>query len=148
MNLRTGNLFLSPGVPVVTTNAILNRHGHLVMGRGAALEASRRFPGLALNAGTALGSLDLVGGRYGLLTPAQLEQPILLFQVKLHWKDAADIHLIRHSTEKLAVYAADRRWQTFNLNFPGIGNGRLAHRFEEILSVLSDLPDNVSVWTL
>ena len=50
-----------PAVYVVTTNASVNNSGELVMGRGAALQATQRIPGIALEAAS------LVDYRLGLL---------------------------------------------------------------------------------
>ncbi|KKK79008.1 hypothetical protein LCGC14_2837860, partial [marine sediment metagenome] len=50
-----------PAIYVVTTNASVNKRGELVMGRGAALQATQRIPGIAVEAA------EIVDYRLGLL---------------------------------------------------------------------------------
>jgi len=52
--------------------------------------------------------------------------------------------LIQRSAEKLTVWASAHPDCRIDLNFPGIGNGRLSPA--QVLPVVGQLPDNVHVW--
>ena len=154
MILRTGNLWDAPAdvgatVIAVTTNSTVTRDGRLVMGRGAALEAKRRYPGIDYEAG---GHINLFANyhhhrRYGWMLIRAFDQPRFgIFQVKHYWRDAADLDLIRNSCERLREWLSTKAWPgtVVALNFPGIGNGRLAR--EAVLPIISGLPDQVAIY--
>ncbi|MFQ5596156.1 MAG: hypothetical protein ACE5HA_18595, partial [Anaerolineae bacterium] len=67
-----------------------------------------------------------------------------LFQVKYHWSTEALPELIRRSAEKLTAWADTHPDCRIDLNFPGIGNGRLHPA--QVLPIVGQLPDNVHVW--
>ena len=142
MKIKTGDMWSCLYMVdkfVVTTNAIIKRNGALVMGAGIAKECRDRFDGIDIAIGTAI---KRKGSEYGFLEGAH----VCAFQVKHHFADNADLALIRKSTGMLRQFALDNpRWK-IALNFPGIGNGRLAGMYEEILEIISVLPDNVTVW--
>lgn len=131
----------------ITTNAYIRSDERLVMGRGIAREAMTRWPELPIIAGRKISHL----GCYGLL---QLKLPSLkralvpmlgLFQVKRHWAHAAELELIAYSTGCLEVVARNNPHMRIDLNFPGVGNGKLKQ--ELVLPIIERLPDNVHVWT-
>jgi hypothetical protein len=124
---------------LVTTNSIVKYDGALVMGAGIAKQCRDKFPGIDKLIGSAIKKKGRV---YGLL----LGRKVGLFQVKLHFKDLASIELISMSTDMLNVYARENPTKQIALNFPGIGNGNMSDHYDEILGILSVLPDNVSVW--
>jgi hypothetical protein len=134
-----------PTILTITTNSIVTKHNKLVMGAGAAQQARDSHPGLDLAAGKKLLEKGLAGKQYGLLKPIK-ELNILLFQVKIHWGEPADIELIRYSTEILTGLASRKPELEFWLNYPGIGSGKLD--MADVEPVLSILPDNVVVWKL
>jgi hypothetical protein len=134
MEVIEGDLWSEVGkadLVLFTSNADLDSHGELVMGRGAALEARTRWPGLARVLAEA------TGGRreYGLAWAKDVEtgsKTVLgCLQVKRSWRDPADLKLIDWSAGKLA--AALERWlgnpehanRTLRvaINYPGIGKG-------------------------
>ena len=100
MLIQQGNLweFHSQGYWIcIPTNGIVNSQGLLVMGKGVALEAAQRFPGLRAN--------------WGELVKAEGNQPIpyppgrlISFPTKHHWKDPSDLPLIRASATKLTSW--------------------------------------------
>lgn len=151
MQLKTGDMFrnLNPQVKAlfVTTNSFVKRSGALVMGRGAALTAKRQYPGLDLALGKQVKARSGHLKRYGLVWIQRNGTPPIVgaFQVKYAWYDRANLDLIRYSTERLSEFA-ERVDGLIYLNFPGIGNGKLA--FDDVLPIVSTLPDNVYVWTL
>lgn len=137
---------------LITTNRSVTKDGLAVMGRGMALEAALRFPTIRQDFGKKLlerGSNIHVTtiGHYG-----NPNKPVYVgcFMVKDHWKEPAKLELIRDSAFYLADtlitlnnvwnYGVDR----VDLNFPGIGNGKLKR--EDVLPLLECLPDYVHIW--
>ena len=155
MKIKYGDMFEDnkDDIIMVTTNAFIKNNGSLVMGRGAALEMKTLFPGIEYVFGeyikTYIGKECFYGIYFFPNKYSKLPRLLGIFQVKYHFKDMADLELIRKSTvmlknriEKLNPYYN----YNFSLNYPGIGNGRLQERdVEEIISVL---PDNVTIWKL
>jgi len=131
----------------ITTNAIVNSRGELVMGRGMAQQAAERIPGLAAVAGACLRRTGMVGKCYGLLniTPAGQKRPLVAaFQTKRHWRWASDLVVISVAARQLQEAARKREDWRWDLNFPGIGYGNLQRG--EVLHILEDLPDNCHIW--
>lgn len=132
----TADLFL------VTTNSFITKEGKLVMGAGIAKEARDRFSGLDKAFGKRIKHLS----RYGILVSDKWPDKVLgAFQVKYHFKDKADLDLIRYSTEMLQQWIKNHAALNIHLNFPGIGNGKLDPA--DVLEIISCLPNNVFVWT-
>jgi len=130
---------------LITANSFVKRTGQLVMGAGIARQARDRFPGLDLTLGQAIRETCGHLGEYGLLiSPRWPAARLGLFQVKCHWSTEALPELIRRSTEKLTVWANAHPDCRIDLNFPGIGNGRLHPA--QVLPIVGQLPDNVHVW--
>lgn len=137
MKIIKGNLWTTSCTHIfVTTNSYIKTDGSLVMGRGAALEASKRDPGIAKAYGRLIPHL----GVYGVL---KLPGRIGLFQVKRHYAEPAELDVIRLSTDALAKWINGRQG-TVALNFPGIGYGRLSR--EEVMPIIKRLPDSVLVY--
>lgn len=138
-------------VVLFTGNATLNRHGELVMGRGAAQQARGMFPGLGKMLGARLEAWRVEHGTatpYGVLMVPHPHDPhgwLGVFQVKWHYIMDADLDLIQTSTNNLYDLALSRPDATFAVNFPGIGAGRRAQDRGKILEMLERLPDNVEV---
>jgi hypothetical protein len=127
---------------LITANATIKRNGALVMGRGLALEAKRRFPGLDLACGRLVGDRQVYG--VGVL-PAPFT-PLGLFQVKNHFRERADLDLIKRSVRALLSLLEFSRLERVDLNFPGIGNGGLPQSC--VLPLIEPLPDRVHVWKM
>lgn len=129
---------------LVTTNSFVKNNGDLVMGAGIAKQMRDKVPGIAARFGTAI---KAAGPRYGvILLPKQGSLVAGAFQVKNFWGDPAELGLIRFSTEKLTVLANAEPNKRFDLNFPGIGNGKLD--YVDVFPIVNTLPDNVHIWTL
>lgn len=146
MILKTGDMWSAwdkVDLFLITTNATVTKNQCLVMGRGIAGEARARFPGLDMMLG---GEIRYVAGwRYGLLVSSQWpEKKLGCFQVKVDWRDKADMELIGLSAAMLCRWCEKHPKATVALNFPGIGNGRLAR--EDVLPLLAELPDAVEIW--
>lgn len=130
----TGNLWTtSADWRVITTNGDVKTNGACVMGRGCALEARERFPGI-----------DHVLGRMitGLGNHVHiLKAGLLSFPVKHHWRDPADVNLIRQSAiELLDLHNSGQIGGRVLLPRPGCGNGGL--NWTEVKPVLEAILDN------
>jgi len=148
MILATEELWLEPphpGMIVVTTNSYIKDNGRLVMGRGAALQATQHVAAdIALECGRAI---DLSGSKYGFL---EIRSPYRegkigfgIFQVKHHWKKPASLELIEHAVQKLNEYCEAHPDLTIRMNFPGIGNGQL--QYDDVLPIVEQINDQVVV---
>lgn len=119
----------------ITTNGYVTKAGDAVMGRGVALQAKQRFPGIERRLGVAI---KAGGNRLHLLEPG-----LFSFPVKHNWWERADLNLIHQSTSELRELANRLPDRTFAIPLPGTGNGRL--KPEEVWPLLQELPDNVTV---
>lgn len=148
MKLDYGNMWNVYGKAdafLITTNSTIKRNGALVMGRGIAKEARDRFPGLDLALGSRIMREYGNKGIYGLMLSERFPEAKLgAFQVKLAYDDPAELWLIRKSTAMLADFAKNNPELKIHLNFPGIGNGRLA--IQAVMDIVEILPDNVTLW--
>ena len=151
-----GNLFEPPAelnvsAIVITTNGDTRQDGAAVMGRGVALEAKRRWPGIEYRLGDLLrkdgnhvhrlttnGRVALgadMGRQYRAIPCApnrrqwrtsHIEVPYDIYSlpVKHDWRCKADLELIKQSVMQLkALLPSDA---VIALPRPGCGNGRLA----------------------
>lgn len=149
MKLERGNMwdvFGHTDVFLITTNPIRRKDGAVVMGRGIAKEAATRFPELPFAFGKRLPTKFSCGliGRYD-------GQLVGYFMVKDHWNNPADPAIIQASVDSLIKQTTVRCMcgkcendMRIDLNFPGIGNGKLKR--EDVLPIIEQLPDNVHVW--
>lgn len=143
MHEITGDLWqlysLPNSVACITTNGVVGRGGRAIMGKGVALEASKRFPTLSKELG------NLIKAR-GNQTQLLATYRLYIFPTKNHWKDKSDMFLIRSSARALKIYATLNPQITFYLPRPGCGNGQLDWE-RDVKPALSEvrLPDNVVI---
>lgn len=135
---KTGNF-------IITTNPIVKNDGSCVMGAGIAKQFKRRHPDGPYLLGEEIKAHVRAGfpmdyGYFGTFD----EQDVYYFMVKDHWAEEALPRRIRDSARKLKDSALLNPARRYDLNFPGIGNGRLKR--EDVLPLLEDLPDNVHIW--
>lgn len=123
-------------VVCITTNGMVKLNGECVMGRGNALQATQKVPGIAKE----LGSLIKEQGNMVTLLD---EGRILAFPVKKLWMLKADLALIAESARLLGVMAREMADTMFYLPRPGCGNGGL--EWEQVRPMLEGLPGNVRV---
>lgn len=137
MKIVTGNIWDYPAdVICITTNGTVKRNGEAVMGRGVALEATKRYPTIAKR----LGSMLKGFGNVVML----LDEELLIFPVKHNWYEKAHIPLIQQSAVQLMGLAKKQSHLTYVLPRPGCGNGGLD--WEDVRPLLEPLlPDNVHV---
>ena len=130
-------------VRLITTNGLVKKNGEAVMGRGVALQAKTRYPGLA----QCVGGVILAYGNHvqinlGLDAPFGLG----IFPTKHNWFEKSDITLIKQSAEELKTMANIYPTLLFLLPRPGTGNGGLLYK--DVKPAIEDiLPDNVLVIT-
>lgn len=106
-------------VKVITTNGYVTKDMKAVMGRGCALEAKLKFPGIDETLGRMLHNFGNVPHIINL-------NPIVVsFPTKYHWKEMSDIGLIERSGHKLRSLADEFNWSFISMPRPGCGNGRL-----------------------
>lgn len=128
-----------PVVYAVTTNAMVTAKG-LVMGRGAALQARNKIPGIAQEAGWALKGDRSYYWRI-VRPPTEEKAGFGVFQVKYHWGETANLKLIEKSVRHLAEWCSLNPAVTVRMNYPGIGNGK--RTTEEVEPLLEPLPNTV-----
>lgn len=131
---------------LITTNPVVNKQGLAVMGRGAAKQAADKFPTIRKDFAQRMHLLMSVRlwPCYSDIIDEYAGQEIGFFMVKSHWARAADPKIIAKSVEELCDWLMDEPRNRVDLNFPGIGNGKLSR--EDVLPLLAPLPDNVHIW--
>lgn len=144
MNLKKGDMWKTwdkeNSLFCITTNSSINSKGELVMGKGIALQAKKKFPDLPRIAGKYISE----GGRYGLIILKFGKNFMGLFQTKTDWRLDSSLDLIEYSCFELNKALSFLPWiSEVNLNFPGIGNGNLDKK--EVLSVLKDFGSEVGI---
>lgn len=150
MILEKGNMwsvFNDTDIFMITTNPIIRKDGAVVMGRGIALEAKNRYPSLPYDFGKALKELhpEIDQQNVGFIGKYEYTN-VWFFMVKDHWQNEASLDIIERSVFHLKHGFADMDKKRIDLNFPGIGNGRLKR--DAVLPLLQSLPDNVHIWEL
>lgn len=132
MKEDVGDLWEYPAdIRIITTNGVLNRHGHLVMGRGCALEAKERYPTLAAALGywvRLMGNVPYYNPGLGLAT----------LPTKHHWREDSDIELIKSGLVSLASIVGEEI--RFVLPRPGCGSGRL--KWDDVRPVCEEILDD------
>lgn len=146
---KTGDMWTEFEKPdtlfVFTANSTVTKDGRLVMGRGIALEVKEHLAGIDAAFGCLIRN-QIIPDEYGLLILDYFNNRIGAFQVKRHFSEAASPALIKAAAGKLAVWAGEHPSITVNMNFPGIGYGRLPEEIVRPLLVV--LPANVCIWKL
>lgn len=116
-----GDLWEHPApVKVITTNGAVRKDGHGVMGRGTALQATQRCPGVGLALGRHLRGH---GNHVGVLG-AWPEGWLVAYPVKHHWGQPADLELILRSADELIALTDRHHWKVVAMPQPGCGNGQ------------------------
>ncbi len=148
MILEYGNMwdiFGKTDLFLVTTNPIVKNNGACVMGRGIAKQIATRFPKLPFDLGERI--LNMGEGDYsscGYLGVYD-KQRVGYFMVKNHWANPAELSVIQDSiTDLLYAWEFPKQCGRIDMNFPGIGNGKLS--IEQVMPLVQQLPDNVHLW--
>ena len=104
----------------ITTNGTTKKNGACVMGRGCALQAREKFPGID----EILGELIKQNGNRVQIVFG-FSKLIIAFPVKHNWYELADINLIEKSTKQLVRLTNFYGWAKVVLPRPGCNNGGL-----------------------
>ena len=122
MKELTGDLWeVEADARVITTNGAVRKDGQAVTGRGVALQAKERWPIVA----SRLGAHLRVHGNVPSILSVH-EGPLISLPVKHHWRERADLSLIRLSLQLLVKLVDDFGLQRVVLPRPGCGNGGLS----------------------
>jgi len=119
---------------VITTNGSVKRNGEVVMGRGVALQAKKKFPDLPKILG------NCINGPIGNHVTLQPIFHLLTFPVKHNWYEKADLKLIKRSCEEL-LETVDILKPPFYMVRPGCGNGGLSWE-KEVKPILEKYLDD------
>lgn len=122
---KTGDFWREHGDAfVITTNGTIKTSGACVMGRGIALEAKNRFPGIDKTLGREISNHGNRVHALGTWTDAALKRYLMYsFPVKHDWFEVADPILIANSASRLVLetHLCDK----IVIVRPGCGNGQL-----------------------
>ncbi len=140
----------------LTTNGMVKQDGSCVMGRGCAAQAKTRWPGIEHVLGSKITGLD---NHVHLLTQFQpvclflpvdkvnfdyetvpLDYHVVSFPVKHHWRDQADLDLIKRSAKELISLVDGLGWSKVVIPRPGCGAGRLT--WKTVKTALKPLLDD------
>lgn len=156
-----GNLFdQKADVLCITTNGFVKSDGRSVMGRGCALEASRRWPDLPAVLGQMIRAHGnhvhwLAPGHPGLVSfPVKPVSVVydgrnavrhMVSKFKIGdtvpgWAAIADPAVIEQSARELAALATKTDWKKVVLPRPGCGAGEL--KWENVRNILSPILDD------
>lgn len=144
---KLGNMWDEFGKPntlfVFTANSTIKKNNCLVMGRGIAQAVRDRLDGIDAAFGKII-QMQHMPDEFGLLIISFGGHKVGALQVKTHFSEMASLVLIKNAVNKLATWANEHPSITVNLNYPGIGCGRLSENI--VCPVLEVLPENVYVW--
>lgn len=121
---------------VISTNGDTNSSGAAVMGRGCALQAKRRIPGLEYR----LAALLREHGNRVMRLARHQGADLASFPVKHRWREEADPELIRGSARQLVALADKFGFRNVVLPRASCGNGGLSWR--EVRPILSGILDS------
>lgn len=136
---------------LITTNTSKDKAGDMVMGRGIALEAKLRYPSMPTDFAVKFNKAIDTQAYDDALHPLHVgwigkyeEQVVGWFITKYNWRQNSSLDILQRSCRDLARLAEIMYPKRIDLNFPGIGYGKLER--EDVLPLLQILPDNVHVW--
>jgi O-acetyl-ADP-ribose deacetylase (regulator of RNase III) len=160
MHEITGDLFESEQANAICilTNGFVNAQGSNTMGKGCALGAKQRWPGVQLTVGNHIRDIGNVcrvltvdgsdewKGNICLVTPKPIfnihlvPYHILTFPTKRHWKEQAELKLIERSCMQLMTHVDTYGWKSVVLPRPGCGAGGLLWE-DEVRPLISTILD-------
>lgn len=130
MKITCGNIWDLPAdYRAITTNGIVKSNGAAVMGRGIALQAITKYPGIDFE----LGKLINKWGNHVF----KLSNNLISFPTKYDWKMKSDLNLIKRSAEELVLMFLSEEDITILMPPPGCGNGGL--KWIQVETILSKI---------
>jgi len=130
---------------VITTNGYVRKDGAAVMGRGIALEAAQRYPGLEYELGEKLRNF----GNHTYPFFYNDKQDLLTLPVKPTffgpnhqpgWKAKAQLPIILQSISEMLILVNRYHWMDILMPRPGCGFGQL--KWEDVKPKIESLLDN------
>lgn len=131
-----GDLWDQDGYKLIPTNLTVNKMGQAVLGRGVALQAVEKYPDLPALYGRVL---KWGSGANNVMIHAT--RKLILAPVKRHWREKADLTLIRNSLRTILALLDDG--SAVFLPLLGCGYGELAP--EDVMPILEDLDDRFTL---
>ena len=136
---NTGSLFDLPQneheAAAITTNGIVGKNGCAIMGKGQALEAARRFPGISAKLGQ---YLKMYGNRafyMGAYPDHEHFITLVTFPTKHHYRYHSDLGLISASAQQVKRIADNFALSKIYLPPVGCGLGKLDYE-EQVRPIL------------
>lgn len=138
----------------ITTNGIIGQHNRAVMGKGIALDAKIKHPGIDYLLAKKLNK----HGNYVYLLTEKTKKGISLlnmdvfsvnknipyhivsFPTKNHWKEKSSLSLIKKSAKRLVKLADKKKWKKIIVPRPGCNNGEL--NWKDVKKVIEPIFDN------
>jgi O-acetyl-ADP-ribose deacetylase (regulator of RNase III) len=133
---------------VIPTNSTLDKHDHLVMGAGVALQAKKRYPDLPKKAGEMILPLckTMKHPEYLLIRiRVSHHAEIALLQTKTDWRLPSPPELVRKSLKALNHSVKTTDTKSIAMPLPGAGRGGLSREVSLMLvnEELGDLADKI-----
>ena len=127
---------------VVTTNGILRQDGSAVMGKGTALQATKRFPGIDQRFGKEIATQGnhCIALPMGMQVGSAAEWYLVSFPTKDHWRQPSKISLLERSANEIVKLADIHQWNEIYMPRPGTANGGLEW-IEVVMSGALDVLD-------
>lgn len=121
------NSGLPPPLIFITTNGYVKLNGDAVMGRGCAQEARDMFPGVEVHLGHSITSRGNSVDYLGTYHINNYDYRLFSFPVKHHWRERADLALIKKSCIEASIIVKRLASTEENIDIiiprPGCGNG-------------------------
>lgn len=102
---------------IITTNMVVKRNGHLVMGKGLALEMRKRYP-----------EFPALVAHHHSKVKYWVHYNVFTFPTKYHWRGNSDINLIHKGLNELLTIVSLSKLSKFDKIYVpplGCGNGNL-----------------------
>ena len=138
--LSYGEYDLLHNVYMFTANSTIRKNGALVMGAGVAKVVRDKYKGVDSEFGKEINHHSVFGVKF-----LKHENTFIgAFQTKVNWQEESPLDVVKVSVHKLRGIVTRRPQLTFHLPCPAINHG--GKSVEEVLPLLSGLPDNVIVY--
>lgn len=128
-----GNIWnIDCDVRCITTNGCLSTSGHAIIGKGIALSAKLKYPGIEIE-------LGLLIKRFG-NNVFELSNRLASFPTKNNWRDKSDLDLIQKSCHQIVDIANKKKYSKIVIPRPGCSNGQL--EWSLVKEAIKDILDN------
>ena len=114
---------------IITTNGVINSHGHAVMGKGIAKAAANKYPHLSMKLGS---EIDKRGNKV-FIWP---EYKLITFPTKDNWRDNSKISLIKSGVDQLYKAFISGECGSTNIYSPILGCGLGNLKWEDVAEAI------------